>query len=188
MDDDTPTARTAPHRIRIHGTSGSGKTTLAREVAARTGLTRIELDEVFWDAGWTVKDAEVGLALLRARLAAAETTGWVADGSWQSTVGDVLDGADVVVCLDLPRHVVMWRVLTRTVVRGATRRELWQGNRETLRSLVRRDPEDNIVLWAWTTWRASHEAWAELERTGHPGGPVVRLRSRREVRAWLESL
>lgn len=166
------------------GTSGSGKTTLARAVARRTGLTHVELDEVFWDVGWQHRDPEAGRAILRARVAAAPD-GWVVDGGWQTNVATTLDDADVVVCLDLPRRTVMRRVLLRTVVRGARRRELWHGNRESLASLVRRSPDENIVLWSWTTWASNRARWDVLEASG---APVVRLRTPREVKAWLDSL
>lgn len=192
MDDDTGGTRSdlcrtpTQRRIRILGTSGSGKTTLARAVAARTGLVRIELDEVFWDVDWQQKDAKAGRSLLRSRLAAAESgPGWVVDGSWQSKVLDLLDSAETIVCLDLPRRTVTRRVVTRTLARGLTRRPLWHGNRESLTNLVRRRPEDNIVLWSWQTWAGNRLRWDELEAAG---APVVRLRSPREVRAWLASL
>lgn len=192
MDDDAPltydepSSAGAPRRIRIHGTSGSGKTTLARQVAARTGLVRIELDEVFWDAGWQQKHPDAGREILRARLAAAEDgPGWVVDGNWQSKVLDLLEDADTIVCLDLPRRTVMRRIVTRTVARGITRRPLWHGNRESLTSLVRTKTEDNIVLWSWRTWAGNRARWDALEASG---APVVRLRTPREVRAWLASL
>lgn len=41
-------------------------------------------------------------------------------------------------------------VLVRTLRRGLTGVELWNGNRETLRNLLRRDPQHNILLWSWT--------------------------------------
>ena len=43
----------------------------------------------------------------------------------------------------------MRRVLWRTVRRGVTREPLWNGNRESLRNLLSRDPGVNIALWAW---------------------------------------
>lgn len=190
MDDDAAGARRdardalVPRRIRICGTSGSGKTTLARRVAARTGLTRVELDEVFWDVGWKHRDPEAGRAVLRGRLAAAPA-GWVVDGGWHTNVATMLDDADVIVCLDLPRRTVMRRVVLRTLLRGVTRRELWHGNRESLGSLLRRRPDENIVLWSWTTWARNRARWEALEASG---APVVRLRTPREVRAWLDSL
>ena len=90
-----------PARIRIVGTSGSGKSRLAEEVAARTRRARLELDEVFWDAGWTYRDLTEAQARVRAFLA-AHPGGWVADGNWNSRLGGLMEpgtpgGADVVV-------------------------------------------------------------------------------------------
>jgi hypothetical protein len=75
------------------------------------------------------------------------------------------------VVLDLPRWRVMSQILPRTLRRAFTGEELWNGNREHLRNLVSRDPEQNILLWSWTThaknrWRyrtaARDPRWAAL--------------------------
>ena len=47
--------------------------------------------------------------------------------------------------------------------------------------------EDHIVRWAWRTrnkYRAQHGALADLA----PGTPLIRLRTAREVAAWLDTL
>ena len=173
---------TGPSRVRIVGNSGSGKTTLARAVARRTGWTHIELDAVFWAPGWRHRDPEEGRAILRGLLPA---DGWVTCGNWTSRVGDVLADADVIVWLDLPRWRVMPRVVLRTLGRGLTRRELWHGNRERLANLLKRDPEENIVRWAWTQHEAYRRTWTARTQAGEP---VLRLTRPREVRAWLQSL
>ena len=125
-------------RVRVVGTSGAGKTTFARRLAQVLDVPYVELDEVFWDAGWVKRDREAARADLAARLAGPA---WVVDGNWDSTAGDLLDAApDTVVWLDYPRWVVMRRVVRRSLVRGVTRAPLWHGNRESLRGLVRRAP------------------------------------------------
>jgi len=45
-------------RILVIGCGGAGKSTLAREIASRTGLPLIHLDELHWKPGWvgTPKD------------------------------------------------------------------------------------------------------------------------------------
>lgn len=175
----------APRRVRVVGNSGSGKTTFAAALATRLGVPRLELDEVFWDAGWVLRDADEAHRLLAGFLAGRGRDGWVVDGNWNDRLAGALDSADAVVWLDMPRHVVMSRVLRRTVWRGLTRRELWHGNRERLTSLLRRDPEENIVLWAWTEHHAYRERYAALTASG---APVTRLRSARDVRRWLAAL
>jgi adenylate kinase family enzyme len=172
-------------RVRVVGTSGSGKTTFARRLAATLDVPHVELDEVFWDAGWVLRDLAEGRALLTARAAAART-GWVADGNWHARTDGMLTDADAVVWLDYPRRVVLPRILWRTLRRGLLRTRLWHGNREDLRNLVRRDPERNVVAWSWTSHapnRARYTALAETSPT-----PVIRLRSPREARRWLAGL
>ena len=112
------------------------------------------------------------------------------DGNYSSQVRDLVWAkADTVVWLDLSRPRVMAAVVWRTLKRGVLRTELWNGNRESLGSLFRRAPEENIVLWAWTQWpsyRAQYEAALADPANAHL--EFVRLRTRREIRAWLASL
>ena len=72
------------------------------------------------------------------------------DAENASKVGDIVLGrADTCVWLDLPRRVVMPRIIRRTLRRGLTREELWNRNRESVRYWFDRDPETNIILWSW---------------------------------------
>jgi adenylate kinase family enzyme len=169
-------------RISVVGISGAGKTTVARALAAGLGVPYLELDGLFHQPGWT----EVDTATFRERV--AETTrseGWVIDGNYSSRVQDLVWGAaDTVVWLDLPRSVVMPRLLLRTMRRMATREELWNGNRERWSNLFSLNPERNILVWSWTHHgpaRARNAAAlsAKAERQ------VVRLCSAREVRLFL---
>jgi adenylate kinase family enzyme len=173
-----------PRRVRVVGTSGAGKTTFARDLARRLGVPHRELDEVFWGPEWTLQDADVARGVLREFLERHD--GWVVDGNWTSRREGLGDDADLVVWLDYARPVVMARVLRRTLGRGLLRRELWHGNREDLRSLVRRDPEENIVLWAWTSFARTREGYLREAATGRV--PVLRLRTPRAARRWLAAL
>jgi adenylate kinase family enzyme len=180
------TTACVPRRIRVVGVSGSGKTRLARALAGRLGLAHLELDAVFWDADWRFRDLGQARALLD-DFVAAHPGGWVVDGNWTSRLEGRLeppDGVDLVVWLDHSRPLVMWRVVTRTLRRGLTRQELWHGNRERPASWLSRDPEQNIMLWSWTTHATTRARLAP--RVGTPG--FLRLAGRRQVAAWLRSL
>ena len=85
-----PNHSPVPRRIRIVGVSGSGKSHLAARVAERTGLPRLDLDEVFWDAGWAFRDIEEARAIVR-EFAAAHRDGWVSEGHWPSRLDGLLD-------------------------------------------------------------------------------------------------
>ncbi len=169
----------------VVGNSGAGKTHLARRLAQRLGLPRIELDALHHRPGWTPAPTQELRAELGALLDAA-ADGWVVDGNYRRLVGDLLQ-PDTYVWLDYPKSVVMSRVVRRTLGRGLLRRELWNGNRERLSSMLRREPEDNIVLWSWTR----HERYRrdyEAKSAGDREATWVRLRSPREAERWLAAL
>lgn len=172
-------------RIRVVGNTGSGKTTFAARVAAALDVPHLELDAVFWDAGWTKRDLDEAHALIRA-FVGSSPDGWVTDGNWASQLHGLLQDPDAFVWLDFPRRTVMSRVVRRTVWRGLRRTELWHGNREDLRSLLRRDPDQNVVLWSWT--RHEHYRLRYTALAAESPIPVIRLRSPREASRWLATL
>lgn len=173
----------SPRRVHVVGTSGAGKTTYARALAAACGLPHRELDEVFWGPQWTRKDPDVARAILRDFLDGDGAQGWVVDGNWTESAAGLLDDAELLVWLDYSRPVVMSRVIRRTVSRVVTRQELWHGNREDWRCVFHRNPADNVVLWAWHSYRPNRERNLARMAAGEP--PAVRLRTPRAARRWL---
>ena len=57
---------------------------------------------------------------------------WVADGNYGLARDVIWPRATMLVWLDYPIYVVMWRLFWRTIGRGVLRKELWHGNREKL--------------------------------------------------------
>ena len=102
------------------------------------------------------------------------------DGNYDVVRDLVDDRATHVVWLDLRRWLIMWQVVGRTASRTALRQELWNGNREHVRTLF--EPT-HPVRWAWTTFHRRRSLY-EQEMDGR----WVRLRSRREVQDWVASL
>ena len=164
----------------IASASGNGKTTLGRAVAARLGVPFVELDALVHGPGWV----EASDADLRGRLAPiVAATDWVIDGTYEWKLGTlVLDAADTVVWLDLPVRVWLPRLVRRTARRLRSGEEVWNGNRESLRSAFW--GRESLFAWAFRQHRARRRAWPERLA----GYPVVRLRSPAEVERWLASL
>jgi adenylate kinase family enzyme len=175
-------------RIRVVGTSGSGKTTMARRLAERLNLPHLELDALQHLGGWRAAPLGEFNQRLEAFLAASDPRGgWVIDGNYNARAPRLLEIADTIVWLDYPRQVVMARVLRRTVGRVVLRRQLWNGNRERLRTLFSRDPEVNVVLWAWAQHASDRRRY--LARSHRPGTATwVRLTTPKQARAWLRNL
>ena len=163
----------------LSSASGSGKTTLGRALANRLGVPFHELDALHHGSGWT----EATPAELRARVEPlVASDAWVIDGAYRGKIGDlVLERADTVVWVDLPRRVWLPRLLRRTARRIVTREELWNGNRETLRGAFW--GRQALIPFAWRTFADRRRRYpVELARYA-----VVRLESTADVRRFLAS-
>jgi adenylate kinase family enzyme len=169
------------------GTSGSGKSTLGAALAARLGADYLELDSVFHQPGWVPLPREE----FRERVAAAVAgQRWVIDGNYTSQVRDLIWArADTVVWLDLPRRTVMRRIIWRSFLRAAARKELWNGNRERWRNLFSLDKEESVIAWAWQTHAATRARLeAAMADQGNSHLEFVRLKNPGAVRRFLHDL
>lgn len=174
-----------PRRVAVVGVSGAGKSHLAARLAGALGVPHVELDAIFHQPGWTPLERGEFRRRVAERL---HGDGFVIDGNY-STVRDLVWGAaDTVVWLDYPRRRVMVALARRTLGRMLLRRELWNGNRERPRDVLRLwDAERSIVAWAWTRHSAYVERYqAAMADPANARLEFVRLRSRREADAWLE--
>jgi hypothetical protein len=109
----------------------------------------------------------------------------VCDGNYSAVHRIVRERATDVVWLDPSKAVVMAQVVWRSVSRGITRQDLWNGNRERVSSWL--SPE-HPIRWAWSRFEAKREDYEE--RMASPEYAHVRfhrLKSRRAVRAFLEA-
>lgn len=171
-------------RVSVVGVSGSGKSTAASALAHALDAPHVELDAIYHQANWTplATDAfrdEVTRTLERPR--------WVIDGNYSAVQDLIWTHADTVIWMDLPRRVVFPALLRRSLTRGLTRQELWNGNREELRSLWKTDPEENLLLWAWKKFPIYRKSY--LLASGREDTPrFIRVRSRAELRDLLASI
>jgi adenylate kinase family enzyme len=161
----------------IGSASGSGKTTLARELARRLDAPFVELDALVHGPNWTETPNDVLRAQLEPVVAGDS---WVLDGVYRGKLGDfVLERADLVVWIDLPLRVWLPRLLRRTHRRIRDREELWNGNRETWRNTL---GWNGLIPYAFRIFVHRRRDYPrELARF-----PVARLRSEREVAAFLD--
>lgn len=94
----------------VTGTSGSGKTTLAAAVGARFDLPHQEIDALYHGPGWVPRPE-----FLADVTALAARPAWVTEWQYSAVRPLLLDRADLLVWLDLPRAVVLSRLARRTV-------------------------------------------------------------------------
>jgi adenylate kinase family enzyme len=172
-------------RVWVVGNSGSGKSTVARRLATAIGAHHSELDAIFHQPGWT----ELPRDEFRRRVeGVVRGPRWVLDGNYAAVADLVRARADTVVWIDLSRWRVMHQLGVRTLLRGARRTELWNGNRETLRNFFSLDKEKSILVWAWTQHEEYRRRYLELLESAPTGLRIVRLQTTAAVEAFVDRL
>lgn len=164
-------------RITISGTSGSGKSTLAKRLAASIDLPHIELDAVNRQPEWRSPESEDPVAFRRGVEAVATLELWVINGNYRSALGPVLARTTHIIWLDYPRMVVMWRVIMRSLLRAATKAELWPGtgNIERFSQWIEKD---SPIRRAWATHAGRRREFARLfESSALSGIQTFRVRN-----------
>jgi adenylate kinase family enzyme len=172
-------------RIAVVGPSGAGKSTVARALAASLDVAYLELDGLFHQAGWTELDPWE----FRRRVDAfVSADAWVVDGNYARSRDLVMSRADTVLWLRVSRWLVMRQIVRRTAGRVLLRRELWNGNRESLRNVLSRDPERSIVTWAWRMHATYDDEYGALLSTAPISQRWIVLEDRRQVHSFLQEL
>ncbi len=175
------------NRVVVVGTSGSGKTAFARSLALEMSVPQVEMDAIFHRGGWSATPDDAFRAEV---MEFAKGSAWVADGNYTShwTREVLWPRAETFVWLDLPRRVVVTRVIRRTLRRVVTREQLWDGVSEPWSNLYSADPHRNIMLWAWTTFHHNREKFRNcLEDGTWSHADVSRLTSTDAVERFLSS-
>ena len=115
--------------------------------------------------------------------------GWVVDGNYFSRLGlSFWKKADMVIWLNRPLPVTLYRLLKRTLHRTITREELWNGNRESFFSNF--FSKDSVIYFMLKKRRSLNKKYNSIFRSRELGGQttLVRLRTDREVDDFLKRL
>ena len=162
----------------IIGGPASGKSTLARAMGARLGLPVFHMDHIHWRPGWIERSPGNKMALVK-QVVAQEA--WVFEGGHSASNHLRLARADLLIWLDLPTGLRVFRVIRRCWRdSGRVRADMQADCPEQLSML----PE--FLRFIWTTRHSSRARMRAL----HEGArlPKKHFRSTREINAYLETL
>ena len=139
-----------PKRIMIIGSAGSGKSTAARLIGEKLGWPVFHMDrEVFWLPGWTERARDDQLRQVE-RIVALDA--WVFEGSNSRTYHVREARAELLLWLDTPLPLRLWRVIRRNIrQRGKTRDDMADGCAEQLSMLP------GFLWFILSTYRSSQK-------------------------------
>lgn len=173
-------------RINLVGTSSGGKSTLGKQLAESLDVPYIEMDALYHEPNWT----EATLDVFRQRLTdAALADKWVLDGNYHSKTHDIKWArASMIVWLDMPFAVNMYRAVCRAVNRAWTQKELWPGtgNRESFRQTF--FSTDSMILWTATSFWRLRKRYGAIQGNPPKGVRFVRLSSPRQVEQFKQQV
>jgi adenylate kinase family enzyme len=96
-------------RVFVTGNAGAGKSTLANFLGKALALPVYSLDQIVWQPDWRKTPKEQKRQRIDELIRSSDK--WVIEGVSQI----VMEAADTIVFLDVPRHVCLWRCLKRNI-------------------------------------------------------------------------
>ena len=165
-----------PIKIAIIGVSGSGKTTFGKKLSLLLGCPLTDKDELFWLPGWKRQESEhIKKTMHEIKL----QDSWIISGNYSRMKEEFWPKSSIIIWLDLPLRILLWRALKRSLRRIRTKEPCCNGNRETWSQLF---SFDSIVIWIVKTYIKRKRVYGDFfkdPKNGHLS--LIRLRKVKEI-------
>lgn len=172
-------------RINVVGTSASGKSTFSKALAQQLNLSYIELDDLFWLDDWGESSDQEFFKKLQQKIDQA-TEGYVIDGNYTRTKNIKWKEVDIIIWLDLPFHLNLYRSVKRVLHRAWGKQQLWSSsnNKESFKSLF---SQNSIVWWMIKTHKQNQQKYLEMMQSNeYMNIHWIRLRTKAEMDLLLK--
>ena len=173
-------AKPAMKRVAVFGNAGGGKSTLAKRLAETTGLPLYPLDLIQYKPGGGEAPRE---RYLQAHAELLRRDEWIIDGfGCVASAWERFERADTLVYVDLPLATHHWWVTKRLAKGLLVDPEGWPANSPIWASTI------DSYQALWRCHRGLTPRYRELVAEAAASKRVHHLRSRREIRTFLEAV
>ena len=138
-------------KIYIVGSSGSGKSTLAKAMSEKLGIPRQDLDELYWQPGWTAIPQDQFMDKVHSALSKPS---WIIEGAQDEAKKLILKDADTLIWVDPGLLRIFNQLVGRTYDRIKTQKTFCNGNTESWANTF---SSNSIFVWATRTWKQNKE-------------------------------
>jgi adenylate kinase family enzyme len=172
-----------PHKkIVVYGNSGSGKTTLARLLSKKFNLPVYHLDQYHWKPNWQRVPDEQFFAI---HTALCNEPAWVIEGIYTRILRERITHAEVVIFLDMPRYLCMWRVLKRSLFNHG---KTLPGDPEGCKQNTFSTKFLEFITWVWNfNKRNRANVLAMLQDPAFKDKQIYILRSPKEMDEFMKN-
>lgn len=166
-------------KIVIVGNSGSGKTSLGRYLSAKLDIECFDLDEFYWLPHWEKRNEDEFVLLVKK---ATSNDTWIICGNQSKYRSIFWPKADLIIWLDLPLSVLIWRVFKRGICQWVSKETICNGNKQTFSQLY-------FLLFHWVikTYPKRKKDYATASKEPMKA-KWVHLTSSKEVRNFSKNI
>lgn len=170
----------------VVGTSGSGKSALARKLCTILNLEDIELDALHWLPHWT-ETPQLEFRKKVIQKIESSPQGFVIHGNYNKIRDLTWGSADIIIWLDYPKALVMFRVIKRSILRILKNETLWGTNKESF--LKNFFTKESIILWAWNTYELRKKQYEDLiVNPEYQNKKIIRIKSQKELNQLIQKI
>lgn len=165
-------------RILVIGSGGSGKSTLSQKLGTLLDLPVIHLDTYFWNANWVPKPNEEWERIVEHF---TNEEHWIMDGNYTRTMDIRIKKADLIIFMDMPRILCMYRIIKRRFMyHKKSRPDMNQECQEKL--------DWEFLKWVWNyRARSRVNTIQKLEQIKEPQ-QVITVKTKKQVNELLVML